>query len=545
VTRYEIAWPALDRGTNASVDVSPDGSMFAFATAGTSSLVIRRRDQLEPITLRDTEGAFNPSFSPDGREIAFQVGSAIRVITTDGTSPPRTLTDSLVGVPGLDWGRDGFIYYDRRGIGPLMRVRAAGGAPEVVGALDTAALEMQHNFPDALPNGRGVVFTINRGGPGRQATATDGIGVLDLRTGRHRELMRGVFAKYAPSGHLLYVTSERELLAVAFDADRLEITGAPISLATDIALRGNSSPDLAVSDDGTLYYSVGLQVSGASRIIWIARNGSRTPFPSTIASNVWLAEISPDGRRVAFTEGSEAWVVPITGGRPERITFESTVSGLTWSHDSRDLFLTSARDFAQRVEARAGAVLARVPGSPARNVLSMQASPDGRSLQFTSLVGGSNRDLMLLPLGSDTTVRALIATTTDERNGVISPDGRWIAYQSGAGRDGVLLAKPFPDASGTPRQLTSSRGGMIRWSRDGRQILYIASADSLKVLTLAPGPDLTVTDERALFDASDILWYSPAPDGRILAVQSNQATAPRRLIVVENVFEELRRRVPR
>jgi serine/threonine-protein kinase len=555
VSRYEIAWPAVDRGTNASIDVSPDGSMFALAT-GSGDLVIRRRDQLEATPLRDTEGAFNPSFSPDGREIAFQVGSALRVMSVDGEAPPRTVADSMVGVPGLDWGPDGYLYYDHRGIGPLLRARVTGGAPEAVGALDTTTFELQHVFPDVLPNGRGVIVTINRGGPGRQGTANDGIGVVDLRTGRHRELVRGIFARYSPSGHLLYVTAARELMAVGFDAGRFELTGAPVSLATGIALRSNGAADLAIAADGTLYYSVSAGTPAANRLVWIARDGSRSPFTPAPGPDVRAAEVSPDGRRVAYLDtgggaGLDVWIAPIGPGRPERLTFESTVGWLTWSHDGRSLIVSSSRDVVKRLDATAGAVLSPMPGSPP-NATAPQESPDGTALVYARLVGGSDRDVMILPLGPDTVARPLIATRDDERSPVISPDGRWIAYQSGPGLDGVLLAKPFPDAQGTPRQLTTTRGGMMRWSRDGHELFYIsrsfrlqASADTMRVLTMRPGADLAVTGERSLFAATDIVWYSPSPDGRFLAVQAGQATATRRLFVVENAFEELRRRVPR
>ena len=87
------------------------------------------------------------------------------MVTLSGGAPV-TVTDSVVGAPGVAWGPDGFIYYDGMGVGPLMRVREAGGKAESIGQLDSARGELQHAWPDVLPNGKGVIMTVSHGGPG-------------------------------------------------------------------------------------------------------------------------------------------------------------------------------------------------------------------------------------------------------------------------------------------------------------------------------------------------------------------------------------------
>jgi hypothetical protein len=115
-------------------------------------------------------------------------GGHIRVASLDG-GPFVSLTDSLVGAPGVVWGTDGFIYYDRVGTGPLMRVSDKGGRAESIGQLDSAKGELQHSWPNVLPNGRGVIMTVSRGGPGSMGGPADEIAVLDLATGAHRASM--------------------------------------------------------------------------------------------------------------------------------------------------------------------------------------------------------------------------------------------------------------------------------------------------------------------------------------------------------------------
>ena len=186
---------------------------------GARGCMMRMRDQLDAVALPGTEGAINPAISPDGKRVAFMdrvSGGHIKVVSLAG-GPSVSITDSVVGAPGVAWGSDGFIYYDRIGIGPLMRVPESGGRAQSIGQLDSTRGELQHAWPDALPNGRGVIMTVSRGGPGGMGSPTDEIAVLNVATGTHRVLVRGIFARYARSGHLVYVTADGALMAVPFD----------------------------------------------------------------------------------------------------------------------------------------------------------------------------------------------------------------------------------------------------------------------------------------------------------------------------------------
>jgi serine/threonine-protein kinase len=208
---------------NLRLAISPDGRTIVYAgvgaTPGSRRLWMRPLDALTATPLPGTEDGYNPAFSPDGQRVAFIVGSprALKSIALAG-GPAVTLTDSLVDAGGVSWGHDGYIYTDGRLAGDgLMRVRETGGSPEVASMPDTAAQEAWHAAPSALPNGRGVLFSIaHLRGQGEWQ-----IGVLDTRTGRHKALVSGVQGRYAASGHLLYVTSDGTLMAAPFDQDKL------------------------------------------------------------------------------------------------------------------------------------------------------------------------------------------------------------------------------------------------------------------------------------------------------------------------------------
>lgn len=240
--------------------VSPDGSRLVYV-GESRQLAVRSHDQLDSTELAGTEGAYNPFFSPDGTRVGYMFGppgsAQLRIISLAG-GPSSLVTSASVGGPGASWGADGYIYYDVSGIGPLRRVRETGGESEEVSTLDSADKELPHNWPDALPGGKGVLITINRGGPGVNVSEADDVGVIDLATGRHRTLAHGVFARYAASGHLVYVTAAGVLMAAPFDEDRLEVTGPSVSLVEGINLRIESGGiDVTLSRSGTLWYGTG------------------------------------------------------------------------------------------------------------------------------------------------------------------------------------------------------------------------------------------------------------------------------------------------
>src|SRR5439155_19801187 len=142
-------------------------------------------------------GGVHPVFSPDGRRLAYVTGvpRALQVVARSGGGG-ETLTDSLVDLGGVSWGADGYIYYDGHLEGDgLARIRESGGKPEIA-SRQADATESWHSMPAALPNGRGVLFTVARG---RGATPSD-LAVLDTRTGKHRVLLRGTAPRYSESG---------------------------------------------------------------------------------------------------------------------------------------------------------------------------------------------------------------------------------------------------------------------------------------------------------------------------------------------------------
>jgi serine/threonine-protein kinase len=154
-------------------------------------------------------------------------------------------------------------------------------------------------------------------------------------------------------------------------------------------------------------------------------------------------------------------------------------------------------------------------------------------------------DLWTLTL--DGKAAPLLVTSAQERDPRLSPDGRWLAYQSNtAGRDDVYVAS-FPSLATT--QLVSVDGGTSpRWA-GAREIIYRRGRQVVSV-TVTPSEKLTLGRPTVLFELDDVSsQYDVAPDGTTFLMLRRNApgagAVPGQVNLVLNVFEELKRRVPR
>jgi serine/threonine-protein kinase len=473
--------------------------------------------------------------------------SAIRTASVSGT-PALTVVDTAVGLPGATWSPDGFIYFDQLGIGSLLRVRAQGGVPEPASMLDSTRGELQHVWPDALPNGRGVIMVVNHTGPGRQGVETDEIAVLDTDTKRHRALMAGVFARYAASGHLVYVTFRGALMAVPFDQKRLEVTGEPFVMTDGIARStGTGAVDLAISNAGTLWYSTGVRAARRRELLWVTRDGGVSVVDPGLSEDMYDVSISPDGKRAGLIiqtrDGRDLWVKELRpGGALDKLTFDGANGNPFWSVDGQFIDFGS---FSQAATADLRRVASNGSGVPAlllrdrRAIVRGTWSPRGEWLAFETY----NQDLFAIRPGVDSVATPLAATALGETNPAISPDGKWLLYNSRrTGRREVYVV-PFPNASASLKQVSTDEGIDPRWSRDGREILYRNANGEIVAVAVESREPLTLGARRVLFKLPDVAAWDVAPDGRFLIVRESgagAAAATTQMVVVEGLFQELR-----
>jgi serine/threonine-protein kinase len=563
VSRYQIELPeGKGLGTTqwSPMAVSPDGSTFVWVGPN-DRLMEKQRDRLTVTELDGTERAFNPFFSPDGLQVGFMSGTAgnaeIKVVSLAG-GPPRLVTSANVGGPGATWGYDGFIYFDGSGVGPLRRVLATGGASEAVSTLDSASGEFQHNWPDALPNGRGILMTVDRGGPGVNISSTNDIAVLDLKTRKHHVLVRGVFARYLPTGHLLYVTAGGVLMAAPFDQDRMEITGAAVALAEGITIRlGGGGVEMAVSGTGTLWYGTG---TGALErtVVWATRTGDFTAVDSTWVEEFGTLALSPDGTRLAITivesGGENVWVKQL--GRPDgplsKVTFDRVDRAPQWHPNGAQLMYVS-----QFIGLGNALRMVRADGSSTAPVLLVDRasagswSADSQWVVFQTasrnLVGGEalTPGIYGIRLGRDSTRVPLVDSPFAEYNPSVSPDGRWLLYESNVSGVYEVYVRPFPNTKESLTPISTGGGSRPKWSRDGREIFFANAKRELVSTAVIPGRTFAVGASQVLFSLQGISDWDVAPESKgFIMLRARESQLRRKLVVVENFLEELKAKVP-
>jgi hypothetical protein len=559
IARYQIELPGDMRltATNWSpFAVSPDGSKMVYM-GETGRLFLKSRDVLDPVEIAGTETAFNPFFSHDGKRVGFFAGvpgsAEIRTVTLSG-GPPLTAATGA-GAPGAAFGYDGYIYFDASGIGPLRRVRETGGDTEDATVRDSTAGELQHNWPEPLPNGRGLLFVIDRAGPGVNVATTNDIAVLDLATRKHRVLMRGVYARYTTTGHILYVTADGVLMAVPFDQDRMELVGTPVALRDGITVRrGGGGVDLAISRTGTLWYGLG---SNAFRLelAWATRDGKFTP-----ASPGWNAEfgylaLSPDGSKVAVSivdaTGEQIWVKSLASADApaSKLTFRGVNQYPKWHpNGNRVLFIATflPRGNVQSVLSNGTSAAPDTVVKDAARVFVADWSRDGRWVTYERFMNETRRDVAAVRTTGDTAILPIAATQFAERNATVSPDGRWVVYESTTTSRAEIYVKPFQAGAAGLYQVSNSGGRNPKWSRDGREIFYVSGNNELTRVAVGSGTTFTYSDQRTLFPLRGVQDWDVAPGGqRFILVREREARESNRLVVVENFFEELKAKVPR
>ena len=578
VRRLSLDLPSpLARGS--SFALSPDGSMLAYAgrgeDRGSRQLLIRRLDQNIAQPLAGTEGAADPFFSPDGAWIGFFAGSgspgpteriqyrwALRKAPVGGGAPV-TLADDVPALGG-SWGDDDRIVIG--GMGNLLRVPATGGPPEAVLPPEAVADLAVCSAPQVLPGSRALLFTelSTTGGPVLKAVS------LAAAEPEPRVVATGVAgATYTPTGHLLIQEATRltpgrlgggatTLTAAPFDAERLELTGAPVPVVPDAGFS-------AWSADGTLVHTSGAgpDVADTPRtLVWMDRDGREEPL-SAAPRAYSTPRISPSGDRVAVetTSPDGAAVVVIHDLAREAsnlLTFDGWSSYPLWSPDGRRVVFTSiegdvfglyrkAADGTGRAEPLAAAAASR------RMQMASAWVGATDTLLVTQASGMTDVDIHRLPLGGDGGSEPLIATASVEVLPALSPDGRWIAYQSNESGRWAVYVQPYPNVDDGKWQVSQGSGFSPVWSPDGRELFFLAAGPdgrAMMAVEYAGDPTFTPSRPRRLFtlprrvDVGGIFrQWDVAPDGRFLMIRDEEADDDPRdgseLVYVGNWFTEL------
>jgi len=548
-------------GPGRDVVVTPDGSRIVYHTAG--QIFVRAVNQLDPTPLSDagnTQGLF---VSPDGQWVGFFEGTLLKKVAITG-GPPVTLCDIKGLGLGATWGGDGTIIFSGGEPG-LKRVSAAGGAPAVLTKPKREAGELDHRYPEFLPTRQAVLFTI---WPVAASGADDAqIAVLDLRSGTQKVLVRGgSHARYVPTGHLVYRVGGT-LRAVAFDLERLEVTGTPVPVVPQLLTKQGGAADFDVAENGMLVYVAGSAPREATaprrRLVWVDRQG-REEFLEAPERAYLYPRMSPDGTRVAVAisdQQADIWVWDLTRKTLTRTTFDPAPDSYpVWTPDSRRVIFGSPRGGQPNLfwQPADGTGAAERLTESSYNQQAFSISPDGSRLVFRE--GLPPYDLNVLLVGTDRRREPLLRTPFNEGNAEVSPDGRWLAYESNeSGRNDVYV-RPFPDVNAGRWQVSTAGGSRPLWARNGQELFYVGEDAALMSVRVQRGTTWTATTPLMLFTGQQFFFgdapgqlgqgrtYDIARDGRrFLMIKEGSADGARptnSIVVVQNWFEELKRLVP-
>jgi serine/threonine-protein kinase len=533
--------------------ISPDGSHLAYVGGPSAQLLVRARSDLHGTPVPGSEGAATPFFSPDGKNVGFVREKALEFAPVAG-GPPTTVTDTLVGSAGASWGRDGFIYVDALS-GGLLRVEAkAGSVPKAFTVLDSAKGELDHVWPDVLPNGKGVICTIisqNIAGRGPYA-----IGVADIPSGKVHLLVNGAMrAVYAASGHLLYVTPNRTLMMVPFDQNSMKITGETTPLVEGIRVSSYGSADLAVSETGTLIYATGAGTS-KQELAWVTRDGkAQSVDPDWQGQFAWPT-LSPDGKQLAVTvttAATDIWVKQLDRGPNIKLTFKGYNYTASWTPDGQSVTFSSDADgkniFELWINRADGKGQPRLLLHDNRELDNPIWSRDGKWVVAVSGQIGQNRsDFFGFRPGVDTVAMTLVTTARAVKTAPsLSPDGQWLAYASNESGHFEVYVVPFPNTEAAKYAVSTHGGAEPRWSHSGRELFYRDGGGYLVAVPVNTKPTFSVGRPVPLFQANGFRSSSnSAPqydvskdDRRFMMIRSIASNIPDKLIVVDNWFEEL------
>jgi Tol biopolymer transport system component len=520
-TRLSISAPGLIT-PQLSVAISPDGRRVAFVstdTSGRSMLWIRELDSLEPRVLAGTEDAAHPFWSPDGVSLGFLAGGKLKRVDAGGG---RLLTLADVGGfrSGGSWSRNGTILFTPR-LGELAVVPAAGGP------VSTVLTRGEAMWPFFLPDGRHFLF-VDRSGP--EAARGVYVGSLDATEATH--LLTSDFkAAYADPGYLLFVRGE-SILAQPFDAGRLRLTGEPAVVADRIwVARSAAQASFSVSQTGVLAY-----VNAALwnlQLAWVDRAGKSlgTVGPPDRYFDE-IPQISPDGSRIAIARGpfesEDVWVVSLVGGTEARLTFDPAGdSEPIWSSDGRAILFQSRRSangLALFLKDAGGAGKEDAVEVIPRDSHLWDWSRDGRFIVYSTIGMQGAADLWVLPRVGDRKPFPFAQSPFHKTQAQISPNGRWLAYASyESGKDEVYV-QSFP-APGSRRQVSLAGGVQPRWRRDGAELFYLGSDQTLMAVpvtategTFEVGRPRPLFRTRIIPQGSQSLWfdtlYDVTPDGQ-------------------------------
>jgi serine/threonine-protein kinase len=570
-------WSYTPGGSHTAFAWTADGRTLVFAgyRGGSRQLFVRNVDESVARPLDGTDGAQQPAVSPDGRWVAFWAGDTIKRTPLLG-GHVEVLATNIYQPTGMAWDDAGNLFLGRWEDDCIWRIDA-GGMLKPVTVLGDG--EVRHELPSPLPGGGALLFTVRKRD---WSWGNEEVVALTLANRQRKRLLTDAAnARYLATGHLVFLR-RGALMAVAFDAERLEPRGTPeIVLEEPVAqaLTGGNkrgvtgAGQFAIAPTGALaWIGSPLVEYPDAHLVRVDRYGRVTRLPAESRPYFEMVRVSPDRRRLLVATRTSAtgglWLYDLeratltpvrdrmnqTGGESSNFTW--------WSRDGRIAFDWLA-------DGRRSLRWAYVSGSDEPQELvpgimwPLSATPDGR-LALYRANGTAPADVALLTdENGQVRIETLIEGTETPSHADFSPDGRWLVYRSEKSGRGQIYVRPFR-GPGRAEQVSVEGGTCPAWNPNGRELFFAGNRDRdgryfmMHVdVDLTPGRPPRLGLPRPLFEydlrrlaflCRPARCYDVAPDGESFYVGETATPslpAPvTHVNYIPNWFEELKAKVP-
>ena len=535
--------------------ISPDGRTIAFHaddSLGTDRIWVRPVNSLEAYPLLNTENAWRFFWSPDGSHLAFFVGNQLKSISISG-GQAQLVCQGPNGADG-SWSTGNLIIFDGSADDTMKIVSAGGGLPRPAALNDTTEGELQYAWPWFLPDGRHFIFTARLRSPEGDLTSRTRLklGSIDTTSSRTLFEMGNVSrVEYAHEGYILYVEQDN-LMALPFDAGKLEVTGEPKPIAMRIG-RAYNTYAFSVSDNGTLLYQTSDQ-SSSSELVWVDRAGNR--IQSVGQRDIYFdVDISPDETKIAYSlfdqqsANTDIWIYDLRRHVPTRLTFDPRPeSAPLWSPDGKYVYYAidqegQGMNICRKEASGLGEVeLVRKTGSG----MSMPSSftPDGSRLMFYEY--GTSWDIGIVDLNDTSKVEMFAASSFHEFMPQVSPGGKYVAYVSSESGNAEIYVRKS-DGSGGKWQISTEHADNPRWRGDGNELFYLTIDNKVMAVNVESSGNFEAGNSVELF--SNRFQYpmrlsrpfDVTADGQKFLLNIRlEDTTPGEVVVVQNWAEEFR-----
>jgi len=546
---YEYDWCIL----------SPDGKKIAYSKK--EKLWIRSLDKIEPVEIKNEDPISNIIWSPKSDYIAYFTGiqannHQLRKVSINGMENSLIVTTAGNYYPRF-WGSDDSILvntWDSKGLNVMMKVPVSGGELKPIcggdSVLSTITGDLTHILE--LPDGKSILICNNMlAGRSELLVQTQNKRTLIYSGPAQSNIGRPV---YSNSGHILFPLVTRtnslpDIWAIQFDLSSLKISGNPFLVA-------RNADEVSVAANGMLFYVDQGNYNKGVQMVLLSRSGKLLKNIGQPQLDIASPAVSPDGNLIAAiglkNGGSfDVWLYDLNKGTQSQLSYDIPQTWKpSWSPDGKQLVFQSGYFDSTVIYTMPTSGLA-----PAKIILHSNEfvsgaswSTDGRFILYSKLDTklSKQNDIWYFDVNNGGKSKPLFQSRFNEVQPCSSPDGKYVAFESDKSGQMEIYVTNFPKAD-QQWQVSSNGGTNPQWIGD--EIFFASQrGNSLMSAKVKTTPDFLAGIPEKLFsvDSADVqllsFWsslYAVTRDGKnIIAVKDIAGSSPKKMVLVENWFEE-------